>query len=89
MQCGGRAVTLTIKEVAARLRVDVHTVSSWCKSGELLASDCSKNRGGRKRYRITAAALSAFLVARSAAPQITHRRNRKMKTKDTEIINFY
>lgn len=56
---------LTIKEVAERYGVCRLTVEAWIAQGELGAVNVARNTAGRKRYRITPEALTAFDASRS------------------------
>ena len=73
------APTLRVKEIAARLRVDVGRVLEWIKSGRLRAIDVSEGAGKRHRWRITPEALAAFEQSR-ASTQPTKAIRRRSKT---------
>lgn len=57
---GIRYLLLTVRDVAATLRVAEPTVREWIKSGELPAIEL----GGRTGYRITEPDLEAFMQSR-------------------------
>ena len=60
---------LTVKEVAAELRVGVGKVRAWIRSRQLRASDVSASPGSRKRrYVVSREALEAFLRSREPEP---------------------
>ena len=59
---------LTPPELARALRVDVHTVLDWIKSGQLRAVNVG-TPGKRPRWRIDPADVAAFEATRTAQPQ--------------------
>lgn len=79
--------TLTVQQVAARYAVAAHTVLAWIRAGELRAVNVARNRRARRpSWRITAAAVEAFEVAR--APQQPVVKSRRRKTR-ADVIEFY
>ncbi len=83
-----RAVTsLTVRDVATRYGVDVHTVLHWIDRGELRAVNVARRPGGKRpRWRISEAALHAFETGRAATPAPARRRPRK---RQADVIEFY
>jgi excisionase family DNA binding protein len=63
------ARSLTVAEVAARLRVGEDKVRAWIRKGEMAAVNVAAALCGRPQLRITPEALGAFEQQRSAAPQ--------------------
>ncbi len=55
-------------QVSRRLGVAVQTVYTWIRSGELDACNLAGVGTVRPRYRISLAALDAFLKCRSVSP---------------------
>jgi excisionase family DNA binding protein len=79
--------TLSVKDVCERYGVSVHTVLTWIESGELRAINVGVAPGKLKpRWRITAAALEAFELARTQAPAPSKSRRRK---RAADVIEFY
>ena len=69
---------LTPPEVARQLRVDVHAVLAWIKSGELRAVNCAVNRNGKRpRWRIDADDLAQFERGRMSGPPVKPVRRRQ------------
>jgi excisionase family DNA binding protein len=67
---------LTPPELACILRVDVHTVLDWIRSGQLRAVNVGSGRK-RPRWRIDPADVTVFEASRTAQPQVpTHRRKK-------------
>ena len=81
---------LTPPEVAALLRVRLEKVLGWVHDGRLLAVNVASDGSTRPRWRISQAALEAFLNARSnraaAAAPPTRRRRR---TQSDDIVEFF
>jgi excisionase family DNA binding protein len=77
---------LTPPQVAKYLRVNPATVIAWIRSGELVASNLSRKRGGRPRYRISREALDAFLRARQ--PNAGKPRKRGRAAGGGKVIQF-
>lgn len=69
---------LSVADVAASLAVSADTVLAWIHSRSLIATDVSRGRGERPRWRIDRAALDTFIAARStsspASPPVRSRR---------------
>lgn len=60
---------MTPEEVARRLGINGNKVRAWIASGRLQASDIALRDGGRRpRWRVSQAALDAFLKSRSNRP---------------------
>jgi excisionase family DNA binding protein len=55
---------LKVEQVAERLQVNRRTVQSWIDSGDLLAIDVRPTGATRALWRIEAADLMAFIMAR-------------------------
>lgn len=71
-------MTLSIKNIQERYGVGEHTVLGWIHSGELKAVNVARKPGGRPKFRITEAALTAFEELRASqapAPRAKRRRN--------------
>lgn len=69
----------TPPEVARLLRVRESKVATWIKTGRLSAVNLSDSR--RPRYRVSRAALDAFLANQAVAPAApTARRQRREVT---------
>lgn len=62
---GIRYLLLTVRDVAATLKVAEPTVREWIKSGELPAIEL----GGRTGYRVTEPDLEAFMQSRKTTPK--------------------
>lgn len=58
----------TSGEVAERLGVNHSKVAAWIRAGELAAINVALRTNGLPKYRITAAALAAFLARRAIVP---------------------
>ncbi|MHB8862053.1 MAG: helix-turn-helix domain-containing protein [Pirellulaceae bacterium] len=77
---------LTVREVAERTGVGQETVLAWIGQGELRASDCSRHRSRKPRWRISDDDLQRFLESRG---------NRQTPAKTTrrravgEVIQFF
>jgi len=69
--------TLTVKEVAAILRIREHGVLTLIKSGQLRASDVSLTQGGRPRWRVLRDDLDGFLLRRTHQASPPRRRRRR------------
>ena len=59
---------LTPPQCARLLKVDPHTVASWIKSGELIASDLARKGSRRPRWRVARCDLELFLASRRPTP---------------------
>jgi excisionase family DNA binding protein len=70
------AIALTVREVAARLRVSEETVLAHIHANRLRASNISCG-SCRPRWRISEAALADLLAARSAPTPAARRRKRQ------------
>lgn len=58
--------TLSVNQIAKELGIANATVSHWCETGELVATNSAKNVEGRyKIWRVTRADLQVFLLNRS------------------------
>ncbi len=71
---------LTVKQVAERLGIRTHGVTSLIKSGELRAADVSLTPGGRPRWRTMPEDLDSFLLRRTYQTKQTTRRRRRRPT---------
>jgi excisionase family DNA binding protein len=56
---------LTVREVAALLKVHVETVRRWVRTGELRGTPF----GGKTGYRVKARDVDAFLTAKEGIPE--------------------
>ena len=70
---------LTPPTVARALGIHPDKVRGFIESGELEAINLAVNRCGRPRYRITPAALEAFLERRKVVPRPLAIRRRREK----------
>jgi len=59
----GEETYLTVKEIAARLRVHPETVRDWIRSGELRGVRLGKRSG----FRVSESDLRAFIESRKPA----------------------
>jgi hypothetical protein len=82
--------TFSVKDVAERYGVEVHTVLAWIKSGELApAVNVSRKINSRKpRWRITQQALDDFEALRASTPPPPKLQRRKRAEK-ADVIEFY
>ncbi len=81
-------MTLTVRDVAERYGVTVHTVLQWIRSGELAAVNVGRRSGALKpRWRITQAALDAFEALRSATPTAP-RASRRRRGRQGEVLDI-
>ncbi len=79
----------TVNDLQKRYAVSEHTVLKWIRTGELKALNVGRTpRGGKPRWRITAAALEAFEAGRSPSPAPTPP-PRKTRGKSADVIQFY
>jgi excisionase family DNA binding protein len=77
---------LTPPQVAARYGVSPDKVVRWIISGELRAFNAATEVGGRPRYLIDEADLSAFEVARAVGPVKVAQRRRSATA---GVIQFF
>lgn len=76
----------TLQEFADHLGVHIQTVRDWIRSGQLAATNVSRNPSSRRpRYRITQKAAEAFEATRTASTQPVRRRSRRK----TDYIDYY
>lgn len=76
----------TVRNLQERYGVSEATALGWIKSGELKAFNVGRKAGAKKaRWRITQAALDAFELARTQAPQAARAR----RPKPTDVVDFY
>ena len=61
---------LSTGEIARALRITTEKVCRWIRSGELLATDLSQDRGERPRYAILPSDLQAFLDSRMVVKHV-------------------
>jgi excisionase family DNA binding protein len=59
---------LTPPQLAKKFAVGVEKVLAWIRNGELRAVNVAQTLGGRPRWRISPAALEAFIRRRESAP---------------------
>jgi excisionase family DNA binding protein len=79
--------TVTVKEVAARLRVRQEAVLHWIKSGQLAAMNVTlEPKARRKEWRIRADALEAFEKSRQAPTTKTANCKRASKG---DVVEYY
>jgi len=77
---------LTVSDVARLVRVDVHTVLSWVKRGELRAVNVGSGRT-KPRYRISTDAFDLWQAARTVEPPV--RNARRKRQPNQHVIEFY
>lgn len=58
----------TVQAVAEMFGVDDGKILKWIRKGELVAVNIAHDVGGRPRWRISQAALDAFLLRRQSQP---------------------
>ncbi len=75
-------------DIAKSLGINLSKVSAWIRAGDLEAIDVSLRRGQKPRWRISAAALEAFLLRRSS-PKSTPRATTTRRSKDAGTIEFF
>lgn len=80
-------MTYSVKQVAQRYHVGEHTVLGWIEAEELAAVNVARSRATRPRWRITAEALQAFELLRSATPKAPTSAKRRKRTEG--VIQFY
>ena len=68
---------LSVKQVAEKLGIRTHAVTSLIRSGELRAVDVSLKPGGRPRWRVLPDDLEGFLARRTHRTAGPRRRRRK------------
>lgn len=78
---------LSPKEIAEQLSVSTETVLHWIHTGQLEATDCSRNQGGKPRWRITHETLETFLLQRS--PETKSSPPRRKREYRKSVIEFY
>jgi hypothetical protein len=74
--------TLTPRQFAQEIGVDVGKVLSWIRSGELTASNLSERPDQQPRWKILREDAEAFLKKRSNAAAQTPRKTRRRKSND-------
>jgi excisionase family DNA binding protein len=85
---GAPPSTFTVAEAAQQLGVGTATVLAWINSGELKAVNMARSAKGRRpRWRITRAALDAFLLTRTTT-QAPAKSSRRTRAKG-DVIPFY
>ena len=72
-------------EVAKALQINSSKVSALIRSGELDAVNVALHSGGKPRWRISEAALEAFLLRRSAGKPTPKATRARRKLDATEI----
>jgi excisionase family DNA binding protein len=78
----------SIRQIAQQCGVSVRTVRAWIRAGELKAVNMSRTPGSRKpRWRVTQAALDAFLALRTSRPSAPAPRSRRKTA--AEDFSFY
>jgi excisionase family DNA binding protein len=82
-------VSFSVRQVAERYGVSVHTVLAWItKTGELRAVNVGRSPAGKKpRWRVTEQALAAFEARRTPTPTAPRARRQRRATRD--IVAFY
>ncbi len=81
-------MTYSVKQLGERFHVGEHTVLGWIKTGELQAINVARSLGGKPHWRITAEAVQAFELLRTAMPVIEQPRRRRRRPA-TNLIEFY
>lgn len=73
---------LTVRDVAARLRVGTSKVRAWIARGQLAALNTADVVCGRPRWVVTPEALAEFEARRSSAPPPKPARRRRLAVRD-------
>jgi excisionase family DNA binding protein len=77
----------TVRDIAERFGVSVHTVLRWIRAGELMAVNVGRAPNGRKpRWRIPPEALAAFEALRTPGAPAPRTKRRKSPG---DVIAFY
>ncbi len=76
-------------EIARLLDVTHYKVIQWIAAGELIGVDLSQTRNQRPRWRVSRAALDAFLDRRSSSPTPRVGRKRRKRRKADGVHEFY
>jgi excisionase family DNA binding protein len=77
----------TVRDLCERYGVGAGTVLAWIASREMQAINISRRPGSKKpRWRITAEALEAFELRRTANPPAPRVRRRR---RPADVVEFY
>ncbi len=78
-------------DIARDRGVRLAKVRAWILSGDLEAVNVAERSGPgfRPRWRISAAALAAFDLARSSRSAIVPKTNRRPPVRKSEVIQFF
>lgn len=79
---------MTIREVAAEMRVSPDTVHRWVRSGQLPAADVSGRGCRRASWRIDSRGLDQFIKSRANKPQPRPRRRPRRHGPGKDVIEF-
>jgi hypothetical protein len=77
----------TPNQIARRLRVGIHKVLGWIKSGELRAVNVARDTGRRPQWSVLPEDLADFERRRAAVPATKPTRCRRRKHQD--VIEFF
>jgi excisionase family DNA binding protein len=77
---------LTVQDVSEQLGVAKAAVLSWLGRGELVGIDVCRERGKKRRWRISAAELQRFLQSRQPAPKPPVQRQRR---KQAGVVEYF
>jgi hypothetical protein len=81
-------MTYSLKQAAERLGVGLGTAKFWARSGELPTIDVSRSLGSKKkRLRVTAEALEAFITLRTTLPA-SPRANRRRRGRAADVLDI-
>jgi excisionase family DNA binding protein len=77
---------LTVQDVADQLNVGKDAVLGWLGRGELKGFDVSRQRGKKRRWRISEEDLQRFLQARQPIPRPVIQRQRRQQA---EMVEYF
>jgi len=75
----------TVKSLAERYDVHVHSVLSWIASGELKATDIRRSNTNRAYWRISEEAVKQFEESRTAGVQPRRKKRRRRQAVAPEV----
>lgn len=81
-------MTFGVKDICERYGVGEHTVLGWIKNGELSAINIGRSPGGKRKWRITEAALQAFELLRSSEAPAPKPVRRPRKRSADQVVFF-
>jgi hypothetical protein len=79
----------TPPQVARARKLRVSKVLYWISTGEILAVNHARDRLGRPRWRISAAALEAFDRTRSNRTLTTPNAPRRVRPGEQAVVEFF